>query len=102
MNIEALYKHYSVHYLVDTDTRNIRKNTLYFALTGANFNGNTFAEEAIAKGAAYSIVDQKEYATNAHCILVDDVLSTLQALASYHRSMLNIPIIGLTLSLIHI
>ena len=96
MNIEALYKHYSVHYLVDTDTRNIRKNTLYFALTGANFNGNTFAEEAIAKGAAYSIVDQKEYATNAHCILVDDVLSTLQALASYHRSMLNIPIIGLT------
>ena len=96
MNIEALYKLYSAHYLVDTDTRSIRQNTLFFALTGANFNGNTFAEEAIAKGAAYSIVDQKEYATSAQCILVDDVLSTLQALASYHRCMLNIPIIGLT------
>ena len=96
MNIETLYKIYSQHYRVDTDSRKIRKNTLYFALKGENFNGNVFAEEAISKGALFSIVDEKEYATKDTIILVDNVLETLQQLASYHRKTLNIPIIGLT------
>jgi len=96
MKIKELYKLYSEYYLVDTDTRNIRKNTIYFALKGANFNGNTFADEALKKGASYSIVDEIAYVTSPKTILVDDVLSTLQKLASLHRSILNIPIIGLT------
>lgn len=96
MNIEALYKLYSKHYLVDTDTRNIRKNTIYFALKGANFNGNAFAEEALKKGAIYAVVDEENYAKSKNCILVTDVLKTLQALASYHRKQLSIPIIALT------
>ena len=96
MNIEELYKLYCQYYLVDTDTRKIRKNTLYFALKGENFNGNTFAEEAINNGASFSIVDEVEFATNSKIILVDDVLKTLQNLASHHRKILNIPIIGLT------
>ncbi len=96
MNIKELYKLYCQYYLVDTDTRKIRNNTLYFALKGENFNGNTFAEEALKKGASYSIVDEKEYVTSSKTILVDDVLSSLQKLASHHRSTLNIPIIGLT------
>ncbi|MGY0407418.1 MAG: UDP-N-acetylmuramoyl-tripeptide--D-alanyl-D-alanine ligase, partial [Polaribacter sp.] len=45
-NIETLYSLYMAHFLVDTDTRNIRKNTLFFALKGANFNGNKYAKEA--------------------------------------------------------
>tara|TARA_R110001606_G_C15381327_1_gene650437 strand:+ start:211 stop:1470 length:1260 start_codon:yes stop_codon:yes gene_type:complete len=96
MNIEALYNIYSQHYLVDTDSRKIRKNSIYFALKGENFNGNIFAEEAISKGALYSIVDEKKYATKNTIILVKDVLETLQNLAKYHRKKLNIPIIGLT------
>ncbi|MFT5762073.1 MAG: UDP-N-acetylmuramoyl-tripeptide--D-alanyl-D-alanine ligase [Polaribacter sp.] len=96
MNIEALYNIYSQHYLVDTDSRRIRKNTIYFALKGDNFNGNVFAEEAITKGALFSIVDEKEYVTSSRIIFVDDVLSTLQKLAAHHRKILNIPIIGLT------
>ncbi len=96
MKIEELYSLYSQHYLVDTDTRNIRQNTIYFALKGANFNGNLFAQEALDKGAIYSIVDEEEYATSSKIILVDDVLKTLQNLASFHRQELNIPIIGLT------
>lgn len=96
MNIEALHKIYSQHYLVDTDSRRIRKNTIYFALKGDNFNGNVFAEEAISKGALFSVVDEKEYVTSSRIILVDDVLSTLQKLAAHHRKILNLPIIGLT------
>jgi len=96
MNIETLYKIYSQHYRVDTDSRKIRKNTLYFALKGENFNGNFFAEEALSKGASYSIVDEKEYVTKDSIILVDNVLETLQLLAIYHRKKLNVPILSLT------
>lgn len=96
MTIEGIYKLYSKHYLVDTDTRTIRKNAIYFALKGENFNGNKFAEEALKKGALYSIVDEKKFATSNRIILVEDVLETLQRLATYHRNQLAIPIIALT------
>lgn len=85
MEIEKIYSLYSTYYLADTDTRTIRKNTLFFALKGANFNGNTFANKAIAKGASYAIIDEVAYHTGPQTILVDNVLNTLQALARYHR-----------------
>ena len=96
MKTEALYHLYSQHYLVDTDTRNIRKNTIFFALKGENFNGNKFANQAIEKGAIFSIVDEEEFVTSAKIILVENVLKTLQSLANFHRKRLNIPVIGLT------
>ncbi|MCL7754795.1 UDP-N-acetylmuramoyl-tripeptide--D-alanyl-D-alanine ligase [Polaribacter sp. Z022] len=96
MNIKDIYKIYSKNYLVDTDTRKIRKNTLFFALKGDNFNGNKFADKALELGAKYAIVDEKEYHLNDKTILVDNVLETLQKLANYHRNELKTTIIGLT------
>lgn len=96
MEIVDLYKLYMQHGLVDTDTRNIRRNTIFFALKGENFNGNKFAEEALLKGAAYAIIDEIEYVSSKRTILVDNVLKTLQKLATYHRNMLRIPIVSLT------
>ena len=96
MKIAHLYKLYTPHFLVDTDTRTIRKNTLFFALKGDNFNGNSFAEEALNLGASFAIVDEIAYQTKKNIILVDNVLETLQQLANYHRRQLGIPIIGLT------
>ena len=96
MNIEELYNHYKQHFLVDTDTRSIRKNTIFFALKGPNFNGNTFAEKALNAGAILSIVEEPLHVTKPHILLVENVLGTLQKLANYHRKQLNIPIIGLT------
>ncbi len=96
MTIQEIYQLYSNYFLVDTDTRSIRKHTVFFALKGENFNGNLFAEEALNKGADYAVVDEKEYQTNENIILVDDVLTCLQKLATYHREALNIPILSLT------
>ncbi|MDA9311414.1 UDP-N-acetylmuramoyl-tripeptide--D-alanyl-D-alanine ligase [Polaribacter sp.] len=96
MKIEELYKYYKQHFLVDTDTRSIRKNTIFFALKGPNFNGNAFAEKALDAGAIYSIVEEPKYVTKPNILLVENVLQTLQKLANYHRKQLNIPIIGLT------
>ena len=96
MNIEALYQIYSSNYLVTTDTRAIKKDTIFFSLQGEHFNGNTFAKIAIEKGAKYAIIDDVNYQIKGKTILVNNVLETLQKLANYHRKQLNIPIIGIT------
>lgn len=96
MEIEQLYKLYSQRFLIDTDTRKIRKGSIYFALKGENFNGNLFAKEAIAKGASYAIIDEIVDTDNTNIIKVKNSLETLQKLANYHRRKLGIPIISLT------
>jgi UDP-N-acetylmuramoyl-tripeptide--D-alanyl-D-alanine ligase len=95
MNIKELHTLFLKHNTIATDTRTIKEGALFFALKGANFNGNTFAEQAIAKGATYAIIDEPAY-QNTHTIVVDNVLSTLQKLAHYHRNTLEIPILALT------
>ncbi len=95
MNIKSLYKLFLDSNSVCTDTRNLKNNDIFFALKGDNFNGNKFANDAINKGAKYAVIDEAEYKSES-TILVEDVLKTLQDLASYHRKHLDIPIIALT------
>jgi len=96
MEIQQLYNLYKQSFKVTTDTRADLENSIFFALKGDNFNGNSFAEKALEKGAYFAVVDEKEYQTNPKIILVDNVLKTLQNLATYHRKQLSIPIISLT------
>ncbi|MCB0508797.1 MAG: UDP-N-acetylmuramoyl-tripeptide--D-alanyl-D-alanine ligase [Bacteroidetes bacterium] len=84
MNIQELYALFCASSGVTSDSRKINQNQLFFALRGENFNGNSFAQRALELGATYSIIDEPEYQTNEKCILVDDVLTTLQQLANYH------------------
>ena len=93
MKINEIYRCYLESGLVDTDTRKIRKNSMFFALRGENFNGNEFAIDALHKGAKYAVVDDKNIKGDPRIIVVEDVLETLQKLANYHRNKLNIPII---------
>ena len=96
MNIGQLHKLYTKHYLIDTDSRKIRKGSVFFALKGENFNGNKFASQALKKGSSYAIIDEEKYDGHPNIILVDDVLKTLQELSNFHRKQLGIPIISLT------
>jgi UDP-N-acetylmuramoyl-tripeptide--D-alanyl-D-alanine ligase len=96
MNIKDLYSIYLENPIICTDTRKIQKGSLFFALKGESFNANQFADKAIAEGCSYAIIDEKEYKTSEKHILLTDVLTCLQELATYHREQLNIPIIGIT------
>lgn len=96
MNIAAIHALFISCDGFTTDTRSIEKNMMYFALKGENFDGNTFTKQALDKGAKYCIIDNPDFKINEHCILVDNVLETLQKLATYHRQQLHIPIIALT------
>ncbi len=79
-----------------TDTRNIIKGSLFFALKGENFNGNEFALTALEQGAKYVVIDEEKYNTDERCIKVKNVLKALQYLAQYHRRQFDIPVIGIT------
>lgn len=81
---------------VSTDSRNIIPGSIFFALKGASFNGNTYAQEALKKGATFAVVDEEQYAIPENCILVKDGLTALQNLARDYRQRFHIPVIGLT------
>ncbi len=95
--INEIYEHFLKHPVVCTDTRKIIPGCIFFALKGENFNGNKFAAKALNEGAAIVVVDEAiNDSRNEKIILVDDVLTALQALATHHRKELNIPVISLT------
>jgi len=97
MSIDELYSIYRQNPGVQTDTRKLKPNDIFFALKGPNFNGNTYAETALDMGAAIAVIDDKAYYTRPDkMMLVEDVLHTLQELALWHRMQLNIPILAIT------
>ena len=61
MTISELYKTYQEFPVICTDSRNIQKDSIFFALKGENFNGNKFANQAIKDGCKHAIIDDKEY-----------------------------------------
>lgn len=95
MNIEKLYEIYLQNPSVSTDTRNIKKGDIFFALKGNNFDGNLFIQNALDAGATLCITD-KQGSENDKVLNVENSLSTLQNLAHYHRRQFNIPFIAVT------
>ncbi|MBA9074829.1 UDP-N-acetylmuramoyl-tripeptide--D-alanyl-D-alanine ligase [Flavobacterium gossypii] len=81
---------------VSIDTRKIEDNCMFFAIKGERFDANTFAAEALEKGASFVIIDNKQYFIDDRTILVSNTLETLQEVAKFHRDYLGLPIIGLT------
>jgi UDP-N-acetylmuramoyl-tripeptide--D-alanyl-D-alanine ligase len=96
MKIEELYSLYKKNHSVQTDTRKLKTGDIFFALKGNNFNGNHFAKQAIEQGAAYAVIDEKEFEIDQKTILTDDALTTLQQLAKYHRQQFTIPFLAIT------
>ena len=95
---EILYPAYVQCSGVSKDTRTIEEGNMYFALKGSNFNGNRYAQDAIAKGASYVVLDERQpdLPSGENVIYVDNALTALQQLATYHRLQLSTTIIGLT------
>jgi UDP-N-acetylmuramoyl-tripeptide--D-alanyl-D-alanine ligase len=97
MNLTQLHDYYKETSGVVTDSRKLIQNCFFIALRGENFDGNQFAETAIAQGAKYALVDRPEIAKKSdRLLLVDNTLESLQELAQYHRNKLKAKIIALT------
>lgn len=97
ISVEVLYEIFLKSNGVTTDSRNVEKGQIFFALRGLHFNGNNFAAEALQKGASYAIVDDPacKHDDNRY-FLVNNTLETLQHLAAYHRKHLHATVIAIT------
>ena len=96
MDIPAIHQLFLQCHSVSIDTRKIDRESLFVAIKGDRFDANTFAAEALQKGASFVIIDNPDYFVDERTILVDDALTTLQALSKFHRQFLKLPIIALT------
>ncbi|MEO6894601.1 MAG: UDP-N-acetylmuramoyl-tripeptide--D-alanyl-D-alanine ligase [Ginsengibacter sp.] len=96
MNIEEIYRIYQRFPNVQTDSRKLQKDEIFFALKGPNFNGNEFTQKALELGAAYVVADEDPGFSDKRIIIVNDVLTTLQQLAKFHREQFDIPFIAIT------
>ena len=94
--IERLYNAYLQSRTVTTDSRAITPGCLFFAFKGERFDGNAYAPQALEQGAALCIISDPQYKIDDRCIVVPDVLATLQELAREHRRHLTIPVVGIT------
>ena len=96
MTIQNIHKLFLTCSKVSIDTRNIENNSFFVALKGERFDANTFAKEALEKGASFVVIDNPSNYIDDRTILVEDSLKALQELAKYHRQYLKIPIVALT------
>ena len=96
MTIESLYEVYLRHPRVQTDTRRVDGDCLFFALRGPNHNANRFLKQAFEAGAAFAVTDEDPGFEDPRIIRVDDVLATMQALALHHRMQFDIPVLAIT------
>ena len=96
MDIKIIHNLFLKCKSISIDTRKIEATSFFVAIKGENYDANTFAKEALEKGASFVIIDNPHYFIDERTIVVQDSLETLQELARFHRSYLNIPIIALT------
>ena len=83
-------------FAVSTDTRTIKAGDLFIALKGEHFDGASFAEQAIAAGAAGVMVNAAAQSNAAPAIHVADTRLALGRLAAHWRSRFMIPVIAIT------
>ena len=96
MEISELYGLFRASKGVNTDTRTLEPGQIFVALKGETFDGNAYAMKALEAGASYAVVNASAEGDDPRLLRFPDTLRTLKELAAFHRSRLDIPVIGLT------
>lgn len=84
---------------VSTDSRTLREGDLFFALRGERYDGHDFVGEALDRGAWGAVVERGwkgPIPDGANIIGVRDTMRALGDLASYYRSLFDIPLVAIT------
>lgn len=86
-------------YGVSTDSREVGRGDLFFALEGDRFDGHAFVSEVCDKGAAGVVIEEGRWArgVRAHgeagCIVVDSPRRALGRFAMAYRNEFQLPVI---------
>lgn len=75
---------------ITTDSRDVRRGDLFFAVRGPRFDGHAFATQAASKGAVACVVDRlwslpEGESSGTPYLVVDDTVAALGRLAAHHR-----------------
>ena len=87
------------HLLIDSRKLSFPSTTLFFAFKGQRHDGHKYIADLYEKGLRNFIVSEKieiQPFADATILLVEDMLSALQAIARFHRKQFDIPVIGIT------
>ena len=69
---------------ISVDTRTIKKDSLFIAIKGKNFDGNNFVDDALSKGSNIIIADNKLFKNNndKRIIWVNDSIKALKTISN--------------------
>jgi UDP-N-acetylmuramoyl-tripeptide--D-alanyl-D-alanine ligase len=88
-----------VVHAVSIDSRTVQPGEVYIGLRGERFDGDTFAAEALRKGAAAVVVRAETAAglpAAAGRIVVEDGLAALASLAAFVRDLSDVRVVAIT------
>ncbi|HOL32213.1 MAG TPA: UDP-N-acetylmuramoyl-tripeptide--D-alanyl-D-alanine ligase [Anaerohalosphaeraceae bacterium] len=84
---------------ISIDSRTIEPQQAFFAISGQNFDGHSYAAAAIEKGAACVIVEKiamPPQECRVPMILTNSTVAALGRLAAWYRQQLSAKVIGIT------
>ena len=82
---------------VTSDSRTAAPGALFVAFKGERVDGHRFMADCLGKGAAACVSEREPSgAEEMPCIVVDSSLKAIGAIAAWHRSRFDIPVIGIT------
>lgn len=81
---------------VTSDSRQAAAGALFVAFVGARVDGHSFMAGCIEKGAVCCLSEREPAENEQPCVQVDSTLRAMGALAAWHRSRFDIPVVGIT------
>ena len=82
--------------LVTSDSRAVKPGALFVAFRGARADGHDFMADCLRAGAACCLSERDPRPDERPCVRVDSTLRAIGALAAWHRSRFQIPVVGVT------
>lgn len=81
---------------VAIDSRLMQEGYVFVAINGAKVDGHSFIKEVLENGAMAAICEKLPDNPGGPCILVDNSVEALQALARYYRDQVDVKVVGIT------
>lgn len=81
---------------VAIDSRLMQEGYVFVAINGAKVDGHSFIKEVLENGAMAAICEKLPDNPGGPCILVDNSVKALQALARYYRDQVDVKVVGIT------
>lgn len=81
---------------VTSDSRQAAPGALFVAFVGARVDGHSFMAGCLERGAVCCLSEREPAENERPCVQVDSTLRAMGALAAWHRSRFDIPVVGIT------